>query len=345
MNTIRSITYHLFPPITKLWPLNGLIKLTGQRMIFPFYHLVSDEEIPHVKHLYKVKTVKEFICDLDFLLSHYKPLGISDLLDSMSKEQILHGNYFLLSFDDGLREFHDIVAPILQRKGIPAVCFLNPGFVDNISLFYRYKASLLIEKLQTGKGLAGGKKIIEEWFFENHLPLTDDYRGLLEVSYKTRAILDELASIVDINFDEFLLNQRPYMDSTQIFSLIQQGFTFGAHSIDHPEYRFLEENEQIRQTAESIHLVLEKFGIKEKLFAFPFTDYGVKKTFFDIVFDPIQPLAQLTFGGAGLKNDSILRNIQRIPLEGTSLDARRIIGTEYLYYMIKAIFGKNMINR
>ncbi len=30
------------------------------------------------------------------------------------------------------------------------------------------------------------------------------------------------------------------MDSTQIFSLIQQGFTFGAHSIDHPEDRFLE---------------------------------------------------------------------------------------------------------
>jgi len=325
--------------------MNGLIRITGKRIIFPFYHLVSNEDVLHVKHLYPVRTTKEFIHDLDFFLRHYQPIGIMEFLDSVNNDRPIPGNSFLLSFDDGLREFQDVAAPILRQKGIPALCFLNSGFIDNADLFYRYKASLLIERLQNGNDLTGKQKLLENWFIENHLPFTPDYLGLLKVSYLNRRLLDELALQLDVHFDEYLQNHQPYLNSTQVQELIQQGFSFGVHSIDHPEYRFLAEEEQIRQTAESIHTITGKFGIKEKLFSFPFTDHGVKKSFFDMVFDPMQPLADLTFGGAGLKQDSIHRNIQRIPFEGTSLDAKQILATEYLYYMIKSIFGKNTIRR
>jgi peptidoglycan/xylan/chitin deacetylase (PgdA/CDA1 family) len=345
MNNERLIAFRVLPSVARLLPLNGLIRITGQRTIFPFYHVVSDEEVPHVKHLYTLRTTKQFIQDLDFILKYYKPVGISDFLGSIEDGQPLPGNNFLLSFDDGLCEFHNVVAPILRQKGIPAVCFLNSGFIDNKDLFYRYKASLLVERLKNVDDRTDKKNIIEKWFLEHHLPFTADYHGLLMITYADRYLLDELALRLEVHFDEFLLKHRPYLDSKQISSLIQQGFAFGAHSIDHPEYRFLEEEEQIRQTSESIDHVSKKFGIKEKLFSFPFTDHGVKKTFFDEVFDPLQPLADLTFGGAGLKQDSIKKNIQRIPFEGTSLNAKQILGTEYLYYMIKAIFGKNRIRR
>jgi len=345
MNASRSVAFRLLPSLAQLLPLNVLIRITGKRIIFPFYHLVSDEDVPHVKHLYTVRTTREFIHDLDFLLKHYKPIGITDLLDSVNNGRPLQGNCFFLSFDDGLREFHDVAAPILRQKGIPAVCFLNSGFIDNAGLFYRYKASLLIDKLQKGNDLSGRQKLLENWFEENHLPLTPGYSGLLLISYANRHLLDELALQLDVHFDEFLRERHPYLDSNQVHELIQHGFVFGAHSIDHPEYRYLAEEEQIRQTVESILMITGKFGIKEKLFSFPFTDHDVKKTFFDRVFDPSQPLADLTFGGAGLKQDPVLRNIQRIPFEGTSLDAKQILGTEYLYYMIKSIFGKNMIRR
>jgi len=345
LNSPHSIAFRLLPSLAQLFPMNGLIRITGKSVIFPFYHLVSDEEIPHVKHLYAVRTTKEFIHDLDFFLKHYKPIGITDFLDSVNSGRPLSGNSFILSFDDGLREFHDVAAPILRQKGIPAICFLNSGFIDNTDLFYRYKASLLIERLQKGDDLDDKQKSLGNWFGKNHLPFTPDYLGLLKVSYANRHLLDELALQLNVHFDEYLQKRRPYLDSNQVRSLIQQGFTFGAHSIDHPEYRFLAEEEQIRQTAESIRVITGKFGIKEKLFSFPFTDHDVKKTFFDAVFDPLKPIADLTFGGAGLKQDSIPRNIQRIPFEGTSLNAKQILGTEYLYYMIKSIFGKNLIRR
>jgi peptidoglycan/xylan/chitin deacetylase (PgdA/CDA1 family) len=335
------MAFNFLPVMAQMLPLNGLIRVTGKRIIFPFYHLVSDEEVPHIKHLYKIRTSKEFIKDLDFLLKHYKPISIDDYLESLKNKNPLPDKCFLLSFDDGLREFHDVAAPILRQKGIPAVCFLNSAFIDNKDLFYRYKASLLIDRLPQARD----QEVIKNWFQKSGLPFTADYRGLLQVTYQNRHLLDDLAEKAGVDFDEFLLKQRPYLDSAQISSLIREGFAFGSHSIDHPEYRFLEEAEQIRQTTESLRIIKGTFGIKERLFCFPFTDSGVRRSFFDQVFNPLHPIADLTFGGAGLKNDSIPRNIQRIPFEGTSLTARQILGTEYLYYMIKAIFGKNIIRR
>jgi peptidoglycan/xylan/chitin deacetylase (PgdA/CDA1 family) len=344
MNSSRSIAFKLLPALAQCIPMKGMIGITGRKLIFPFYHLVSDDNVLHVKHLYKVRTTKEFNDDLDFFLKYYKPIGISDVLDFVHHEKALPVNSFLISFDDGLREFHDVAAPVLLRKGIPAVCFLNSGFIDNAGLFYRYKASLLIEKLQSGKVLDDKKIFFEKWFRKNNLAFTHDCHGLLSISYANRHLLDELAILLEVDFDHYLEEYRPYLDSSQVTSLIRQGFTFGSHSIDHPEYRFLAEEEQIRQTEESLRTITGKFGMKEKLFCFPFTDYGVKKSFFDKVFDPSKPI-DLTFGGAGMKLDSIPRNIQRIPFEGTSLTAKQILATEYLYYMIKSIFGKNLIRR
>jgi len=345
MKSSRSIALKLLPSLAQFIPLNGMISITGRKLIFPFYHLVSDEEVVHVKHLYQVRTTKEFNDDLDFLLKYYKPVGIDDLLGFVNSGKTLPGNSFLLSFDDGLREFHDVAAPILLRKGIPAVCFLNSDFLDNAGLFYRYKASLLIEKLQNGEVPKNKKIFLEEWFRKNDLPVAQNYQGLLKINYSNRHLLDELALHMEVDFNHFLKEHRPYLGSDQVSSLIQKGFSFGSHSIDHPEYRYLTEEEQIRQTEESLSRICGKFGIKEKLFCFPFTDYGVKQSFFDKVFDPSNPIADFTFGGAGMKLDSISRNIQRIPFEGTSLPAKQILATEYLYYMIKSIFGKNLIRR
>ena len=341
MNSYRSMAFNFLPAMAQMFSLNDLIRVTGKRIIFPFYHLISDEEVPHIKHLYKVRTSTEFIKDLDFLLKHYKPISIHDFLESLKNERPLPGNCFLLSFDDGLREFHDVATPLLRQKGVPAVCFLNSDFIDNKDIFYRYKASLLIDRLPQTRD----QERLKNWFQKNGLPFGDDYRSLLQVTYRNRHLLDELAEEAGVDFADYLQTQRPYLDSAQISSLIEEGFSFGSHSIDHPEYRFLEETEQIRQTSESLRIITETFGIREKLFSFPFTDSGVKRSFFNQVFNPLSPLADLTFGGAGLKNDSIPRNIQRIPFEGTSLTARQILGTEYLYYMIKAIFGKNIIRR
>jgi peptidoglycan/xylan/chitin deacetylase (PgdA/CDA1 family) len=345
MSKPRSTVYHLLPSLAARIPLEVLKRATGITTVFPFYHLVTEDVPLHLKFLYPARSISGFTTDLEYLLKHYKPVGIPDILDAVKSDQPLPENSFLLSFDDGLREFHDIAAPILFRKGIPATCFLNTAFIGNRDLFYRFKASLLIGKMREMDDSQLSHGPIGQWFRENHLSPGKNHPGLLKISYANRSLLDELADLLGYDFREYLERCRPYLDSGQIRSLIAQGFSFGAHSIDHPEYRFITEEEQLRQTSGSIQKLHEDFGLKTRLFSFPFTDHQVKKAFFDKVFNPIQPIADLTFGEAGLKKDTVRKNIQRIPFEEKNLGVKEILATEYLYYMIKYIFGKNLIRR
>jgi peptidoglycan/xylan/chitin deacetylase (PgdA/CDA1 family) len=326
-------------------PINLLIRITGQKIIFPFYHLVSDEDVVHVKHLYHVRKVKEFERDLEFLLRHYRPIGIHDFMQQLEEKKTPVKPCFLLSFDDGLREFHDVVAPILLKKGVPAVCFLNTAFIDNKELFFRYKAGVLIEELM--KIAIAGYSIDELKTWCDRKKLVFDPRGkfLLKIEDANRFLPDEFAPLLGVDFREYLDKQQPYLTSRQILSLRKQGFVFGAHSIDHPCYAGLSPDQQVFQTTQSIREISERFNPEYRLFSFPFTDDGVSAGFFETILNAEQPMADLTFGCAGLKRDSINRNIQRIPIEANGFSAKEVIVGEYLYYLFKALLNKNILRR
>ena len=107
-------------------------------VICPYYHTVSDTPLPHVSPLYRHRTTTEFRADLDWLTARYKPIHW-DEIDDFEKAQ---EPAFCLTFDDGFKEFYTIVAPILEEKGIPCVCFVNSSFVDNKDLMFRNKQAL-----------------------------------------------------------------------------------------------------------------------------------------------------------------------------------------------------------
>ena len=307
-------------------PFKYLSKAASGSIVAPFYHAVSNQPLPHIRHLYAVKTVLEFERDLEFLLKHFSPIDFHDLPTFLDKKQKSSGKPpMLLSFDDGLREFFDPIAPILLRKGIPAICFLNSAFLDNADLFFRYKASLLLEAMPDKNDLALRRKI-------------------LSVAYADRDQLDTLATDFEVNFKDFLQHQKPYLTSTQVESLLKQGFHIGAHSVDHPEYRFLNLDEQLRQTTKSVEVISNKFGLGYRLFSFPFTDFGVSRKFFDFVLEE-KKVADFSFGTAGLKTDIHPRHIQRIPMEINNMSAENILRCEFLYFWMRMPFGKNSIHR
>ncbi len=319
-----------------------LLCITRQRVLLPFYHIVSDENPPHIRHLYQVKGVKAFRKDLEFLLSLYEPVDYFQFKTIVEQKKRPSKPVFLLTFDDGLREFHDVVAPILQEKGIPAICFLNSGFIDNQGLFFRYKVSLLIAHIGNNPVLLVDKAVRQ--FIGDYKINGDDFSFFLRaVTYQSRAVLDILASLVNYDFQEYLSVQRPYLSTEQISSLLHQGFHFGAHSIDHPEYRFLRHEEQIRQTKESMESICTRFRLDYKVFSFPFTDYGVQKSFFERVCQ--KNIADVTFGCAGQKRENLPSHYQRLSFETEGLSAKEIYNSELIYFALKAFLGKNTIQR
>lgn len=319
-------------------PLEFFIRITGQKLIYPFYHLVADDDVLHIKHLYKPKTSKEFEADLDYLCKKYEPVSISELLHGGKS-----GRGFVLTFDDGLREFHDVVAPILLRKGIPATCFLNTGFIDNKDLFFRYKASVLVERIRQKPLSNGCRKKMAEIIMHHKMAFDEKGRFLLGIQYMHRNLIDEIAKVLEVNFVNYNYEHQPYLTDLQIKSLISKGFVFGAHGIDHPMYSEISGEEQIRQTVTSINEVDKRYNSGFRLFSFPFTDHNLSTAFFDHLFTNYP--VDLTFGCAGIKKDEFKRNIQRIPMETGAFNSREIIRGEYLYYVIKAIVNKNTIKR
>jgi len=276
-----------------------LTSLTKKKIIVPFYHTVAEQPLPHIKHLYRMKTVEEFLKDLDFLLRYFEPIDVETLYHLHIHKTVLKKPVFHLTFDDGMKEMYEIVAPILLEKGVSATFFINSGFVDNKSLFYRHRESLECE-WQDNCEKNGRKE------------------------------------------DEFLEKEKPYLTTEQIIKLSKQGFTIGAHSIDHHYYNTISLEEQLRQTRESLDFVASTVNQKLRLFAFPFTDYKVPRQFFK----EIEHEVDLCFGTAGLKNDVIPFNIQRIAGEKRTYESLEcILRNAYLKYMGKFFLKKNRIFR
>ncbi|MGB0886990.1 MAG: polysaccharide deacetylase family protein [Vicingaceae bacterium] len=306
-----------------LYDMKYLINKSSHRVLLPFYHAVSDENPIHIKNLYEPRGVEEFKNDLDFLLKHYQSISLQELIEINKSAKPIPKNCFHLTFDDGLREFYTVVAPILKEKGVHATVFLNSDFIDNKDLFFRFKASILFEELQNDE--------------------------LLRLTYSEVDVLDGLANEVDTDFNKFLKNEQPYLTTEQITELIGDGFTFGAHSKNHPLYKELSLEEQIFQTKESLDFIKSTFNLNYSVFSFPFTDDGVSAAFFN----EIDGVTDLTFGCAGIKEDTAKNHLQRIameghsgnPLKGIVKSGKSIIKEEYTYCLLKQKLGKNRIER
>lgn len=298
--------------------------LWGGRVFLPFYHLVSDEPLPHVRHLYPLRRVRQFRDDLDFLRKHFQPIGLEELWQHVFESKPLARSAFHLTFDDGLRECHDVVMPILLEKGIPATFFLNPDFVDNRALMFRYKASLLQSVAQ--------------------LKAVPHLGDPLAVKYQNRHLLDAWAEASGLEFSAFLSDQKPYLSTSQIRTMQANGFTFGAHSLDHPAYGKIALDEQIRQTTESLAEVKSRFGISYNTFAFPFTDDGVGLEFFNTMQERLgSPM--LSFGSAGAKRDVVPTHLQRFAMERTVLPARKVVSAELAYAVLRKMLGRQIVLR
>ena len=322
MNKIRSI----LSPLSSFLPIAPLVNLSKQKLFLPYYHSVQGAyDLVHIKHLYQPKTKIEFERDLDFLLQNFTPISFFDLKNHLLNQNPFEKPCFHLSFDDGLSEIYDIVLPILEKKGIPATFFLNTDFIDNRDLFYRYKVSLIIEKI---KGKVKNQKEIQK---------------LLNFRFKDISTIDEIAQKYQIDFNDFLKTQQPYLTTPQIEKIIQKGYTIGAHSLNHPHYEDLKLEDQILQTTESLNLLQKRFALDYGIFSFPFTDFGVTEHFFDEIF--ANDSVDFTFSSAGLKKDKLQRHLHRTQMEDHGKSGKDIIKTEYLYYLLKSFLGKNTAKR
>lgn len=296
---------------------------TNTPLFLPFYHLVSDQKLPHIQN-YPYRNSREFEKELDFFLQYFEPVSLAEILENpQPKKKVFH-----LSFDDGLKECAEIIAPILLRKGIPATFFVNTAFVNNQALFHKYKASLLLNKLRENEHPKARQRLHEAGL---------NTQNILRCTTHQAPVLDEVAELLAIDFNEFLRTRQPYLTTPQLLDLQNKGFSIGAHSCNHPEFWTISATEQLDQIRKSMAWINENVQPKIKAFAFPFTDNGVSQQ----VFETIQHdnICDITFGTAGLKYDTVDTHFQRYPIEMPG-DFVQNIKTEWLYFLLRKWINK-----
>ena len=321
--------------------LNHMIRLSGQSDIFPFYHVVSDWHLPHIRHLYRYRRETEFKKDLEEMMKWFKPVGLTEYLDDMQKDrgnglgQGSHRKQMVLTFDDGLVECHQVIAPLLKKMGVPATFFLNNHFIDNRGLFFRYKASMIIDKVISE---CKAREKASEYLVIPEQQVPDAIRM---IHHGQQTLLDELARQVEVDFVDYMSDQPVYMNSNQVIDLVNWGFEIGGHSPDHVDFSTLNAELMISKVETSIKDLQQRFGVTSRLFSFPFTSQGVPEKVIDTLLN--DQVADVLLGTAGLKKTGKQGFIQRIPMEDFGMPALEALKTEYFYYLLKKPLGRNII--
>ncbi len=307
---------------SRLASIKSLLKL--QTPVFlPFYHVVSNEDLPHILN-YNYRNIEQFEKELDFYLQHFNPISLEELLFPISSGK----KPFHITFDDGLKECAEIIAPILLKKGIPATFFVNPAFVDNKALFHKYKASLIFREIQKTSD-ASVNKLLRE----NNLSGKD----ILKATVLETDVIDQAAKMLEIDFHDFLKKQQPYLTTDQLKGLQQKGFGIGAHSNHHSEFWLITEEQQKNEIISSMNWVTEQIQPKVKAFAFPFSDSGVARSVMKALQE--DKICDISFGTAGIKFDELDLHFQRYPVEN-SYDFIDDLKSELVYFKLRKVIGK-----
>jgi peptidoglycan/xylan/chitin deacetylase (PgdA/CDA1 family) len=298
-----------------------ILRFLLPKKLIPLYHIVSPEAPPHIRHLYPVPTPKQFERDLDDMLRLYEPVDAEEIINpsSYSKRQIL------LSFDDGLKECAEFIGPILNRKGVPGIFFVNSAFVDNQGLFFRYKVSLILEVLRQGKSNSTAGK------------------DLLRLQYQDEGQIDQIAHQLGLDFNAYLQETKPYMSLEDLKKLSAQGHHVGAHTHTHPLLMYLSERQRDHEIGQSVEWITQHFPEQKRYFAFPFTDYGISNTYLRHIQSKFSLHA--TFGCAGIRGEHSKSHLQRLPMEPKGISALSTLRGACVKGFLLRISGRYYINR
>lgn len=204
------------------------------------YHYVRDDaSVP-------ARTTAELEAQLDYVARTYEPIGLGELRGAS-------GDACLLTFDDGLREHFETVAPVLERRGLWGVFCVPAQPVLERTVLDVQKTQLLLAAVRDHAAL--GRRVLE-LAEVGELPAQPPHRfdppetvlvkralqdGLPEE--RRRLVLDRLFS-EHVTANERVLADELYVTADECRELVRRGHAVIGHGYEHRRLGLLAESEQ-----------------------------------------------------------------------------------------------------
>ena len=283
-------------------------RLLRRSLVCPVYHISRNDMPVWWNGRYAIKSPQQFERELDLLLELGSPISLDDLLNWQNGGATRPKGWFL-SFDDGYRELHDVIAPILRRKGVPATFFLCSSLVDNHRPFFEDVSGLIADRYSK-VSQATKSAVVKEL---QHFGLT--LSQLLESRVPRWEALNVVAELLAIDVWQWLRNEQPYLTGQHVMSLLRDGFHIGAHSVDHPLFTEISLAEREAQLRVSMRTLTARFPGVSRVFAFPYGEFGMSgKELVDLQY---AGEISMCFGTRGVVTDGLEPFlIQRMLCEG-----------------------------
>ncbi|HUR73965.1 MAG TPA: polysaccharide deacetylase family protein [Sporichthya sp.] len=213
-------------------------RLTSRALVVLAYHGVDDPE--------------QFTRHLSWIARSASPVSLADVIAAVHGGPALPERSVLVTFDDGARSVLESGLPLLRRRGIPAVAFVNPGVLDTDQPYWWAEAESLAQ--------AGGQAHGRAWADPAAL-----VRWIKTLSDSDRlAVVDELRATATT-----AAPRQRQLTSGELRTLESGGVAVENHTWSHPLLdRCGDEKiaEEISEGHEALRVVL---GRAPRAFAYP----------------------------------------------------------------------------
>jgi peptidoglycan/xylan/chitin deacetylase (PgdA/CDA1 family) len=306
-------------------PLGIWQRLFPKDVIALGYHIVSDEDLPHLKY-YRYKDSRQFEADVAFVAGRFRSVSYDEIVARRLRGIAMPPQSFLFTFDDGFAECYDVIRPILQRHATSGVFFITTDFIDDRALFFETKVSLCLSAVERlGDREAHERAASLEL---NAIPPDPGRRTLAETrlsfariappvspAHRTLALWllgfeqdDEeeiAAACAALGVDpEAYSRRRPlYLSAERVRQLAADGFTIGGHGIAHLPLQRMGSDQLEREVVTSCRIVRELTGQASVPFAFPYHGKGIDRDMLAGLRER-HPFIELIFDTGDLRRDA-----------------------------------------
>ena len=185
------------------------------------------------------------------------------------------GRFVCLTVDDGYRDNHDTLLPILEARGIPATVYVVPGLIDRTAPLWWYALDEVIAReqhlrlpLPGDTAIACGDRAGQERAFS------------LAAGFMLRASRDQAARMIEAltarhGIDMAALADRHMMDWAMVRRLAASPLIeIGAHTLTHPPLAALDHAEAAAEMTGSRDRLERELGRPVRHFAYPYGTPG-----------------------------------------------------------------------
>ena len=242
------------------------------------FHNISVTQSPFTTGINVSITPKNFEAALRFLIAHYTPVHLQDVLTNCDGRG-LPSRAMLVTFDDAYASVAEWAAPLCRQFGVPAVFFVNAAFLDNQRMapdnLVCYVANMLgMETINAAVRAVPGWETAQLRFLAEVFG-----RFFPAISLAEREVfLDALRHLAGIKESRTANEASLYMTGKQLCDLASFDFEIGNHTYTHTHCRTLSRQDFVSEVDRNKTELEALSGTRIRSFSQP---YGSSKDLTD----------------------------------------------------------------